>query len=842
MPLRHFGPGLRTLRLRLYCTYGTPVLKNLDCWPPLPLVVNYGGFPTLPPPSPEDEDNIMAALELSDRVCSISLTVSTSLLNRLSTISKPFSVLEELVLLSQDVDIPMSKYLSEFLWGNHLRILHSTGLSFPSFPRLPSQDLVDLRLQEITIWKISPEQVANALCGMTQLQSLSFHFLFFTPRPNDFSIPPPSGGRILLPALTYFKYRASSQYLNALVARIDAPCLRDFDITYFSQPTLDASQLGGFIDRVGAWMSPLQADIVLAERAISVTFTEPEDLRIKTVRESDDTDDGHWLRLIRMFGGTKHLSVARQLATDILRALRPADEGHGNLLPALQSLRVFLQGVSTSAPLLDSVQSFLTQRPLSGHPIQLHYVSLPEAEPIPNHTQLHSSRQVLEQASRIPNTFQPSMSTPMFASLTQVSMNGAPSSILAQSAGAVSIQRPTAEEVAYAKRRIEEEKRAFNQSFDGTTGSFQRNVLILFVLGNTEKYIHIAFAALRKEDIVRRMFAMMASTKFQLEESKKPNPRYILELHTIREMLQEGSSMDKGLRTVLGFKLVHRNMRNSHLLWVPFAQLAPPAAPSVTRPPPTRLFQPGHRKKQSQTQAPGAAMSTPTPPPLPTVSTPTPQAATPYIAALSSQTLKSPKGKSAVKPKPQARRKVSAKTNGIETATFVPAVASTPTSSTPVETKRDVNRIREDEADGATRGGASTSSSCRAPLNQELLLDSHHLENDESKQRCWPDSESPFPFTFIDNAAPKIPCDPVNVEQSRQVSIDAQTQWTLGSVSLKFALSDLWVGPLCSRSRPECGGGGGGDGPSQFPSKSTVDLSELALRLDWYKLSGRPWR
>ncbi|KAH9029866.1 hypothetical protein EDB85DRAFT_1965215, partial [Lactarius pseudohatsudake] len=32
------------LHLRLYCTYGTPVMKNLNCWPPLPLVVNYGGF------------------------------------------------------------------------------------------------------------------------------------------------------------------------------------------------------------------------------------------------------------------------------------------------------------------------------------------------------------------------------------------------------------------------------------------------------------------------------------------------------------------------------------------------------------------------------------------------------------------------------------------------------------------------------------------------------------------------------------------------------------------------------------------------------------------------------
>ena len=47
----------------------------------------------------------------------------------------------------------------------------------------------------------------------------------------------------------------------------------------------------------------------------------------------------------------------------------------------------------------------------------------------------------------------------------------------------------------------------------------------------------------------------MVSTKFQLEESKKPNPRYVLELHTIRGMIQEADSMDKGLRTVLGFKL-----------------------------------------------------------------------------------------------------------------------------------------------------------------------------------------------------------------------------------------------------------------------------------------------
>jgi hypothetical protein len=85
------------LNLRLYCTYGTPVLKTLDCWPALPIIVQYGGSPNLDPPAPEDDDNIIAALKQSDRVSSINLTVTRSLLEKLSAISEPFSELEELV-------------------------------------------------------------------------------------------------------------------------------------------------------------------------------------------------------------------------------------------------------------------------------------------------------------------------------------------------------------------------------------------------------------------------------------------------------------------------------------------------------------------------------------------------------------------------------------------------------------------------------------------------------------------------------------------------------------------------------------------------------------------------
>src|SRR6201996_3567258 len=90
------------LHLRLYCKHGTPVSKSLDFWPPLPIVVQYGGTPALDPPAPEDDDNIIAALKQSGRVSSISLTVTSSLLEKLSAISEPFSELEELALMSCD--------------------------------------------------------------------------------------------------------------------------------------------------------------------------------------------------------------------------------------------------------------------------------------------------------------------------------------------------------------------------------------------------------------------------------------------------------------------------------------------------------------------------------------------------------------------------------------------------------------------------------------------------------------------------------------------------------------------------------------------------------------------
>ena len=280
------------LDLRLHCTYGIPVQKTLECWPPFPLVVNYGGFPGLDPPALEDDDNIIAALKQHGRVSSIRLTVTNSLIEKLPAITEPLLGLQDLVLLSRDnVQLTLP---SAFRWGSCLRTLQSTRVAISSFPRLflPCQDLTDIQLHEIpSTGYFSPEAFANALSEVTHLRNLSLHFLSFPSRRKHLGLPPPSEERVLLPALTCFKYRGTSKYLDSFVGRIDAPRLGDIDITFFSQPTMDASQLGRFSERIGMQTQFNRAEVQISEDAISVIFphqSTPTPLRLRIPCEQLD--------------------------------------------------------------------------------------------------------------------------------------------------------------------------------------------------------------------------------------------------------------------------------------------------------------------------------------------------------------------------------------------------------------------------------------------------------------------------------------------------------------------------------------------------------------------------
>ena len=295
------------------------------------------------------------------------------------------------------------------VWGARLRTLHVTSIVIPTLPRLlsTSPNLVNLQLHEIPMaGYFTPQVFANVLSGASQLRSLSLHFLSFPPRRTFVGLPPPGGHYIVLPALTSFKYRGISKYLDNFVARIGAPRLGDIDITLFSQPTMDVSQLGQFIERIGMNTTLSEVDIQASAHAIFIFFknssTSPPfrlqisckqlDWQLSSMAQvctkfspfvfgvqhlvfttndwssgQDDVNGEQWLQLIRSFGGARTLSVAGELATGLLRALRPADEGYTTntlVLPALRNLRVQKPMVSDS-PLWKAARSLVTSRGLS---------------------------------------------------------------------------------------------------------------------------------------------------------------------------------------------------------------------------------------------------------------------------------------------------------------------------------------------------------------------------------------------------------------------------------------------------------------------------------------------
>ena len=83
----------RRLNLKLRCTPKTPVRYLLDVWPALPLLIQGDIY------EESDVDNIISALEHSDRVCKISLHGPKSHLEKvLASMQEPFPDLTSLAL------------------------------------------------------------------------------------------------------------------------------------------------------------------------------------------------------------------------------------------------------------------------------------------------------------------------------------------------------------------------------------------------------------------------------------------------------------------------------------------------------------------------------------------------------------------------------------------------------------------------------------------------------------------------------------------------------------------------------------------------------------------------
>jgi hypothetical protein len=77
---------------------------------------------------------------------------------------------------------------------------------------------------------------------------------------DDLLKRPPPLTRSVLSALTDFRFKGVSEYLEDLVARIDAPLLRELYITLFNQIVFDTPQFVQFISRTPELKPPLRSD------------------------------------------------------------------------------------------------------------------------------------------------------------------------------------------------------------------------------------------------------------------------------------------------------------------------------------------------------------------------------------------------------------------------------------------------------------------------------------------------------------------------------------------------------------------------------------------------------
>src|SRR6266404_766493 len=241
----------RRLDLQLFCTRKTPVRGILDFWPNIPIAINVKGWRSLNP----TEDNLLAAFEYSDRVWSVTLSLTQSQVEKVvEMMMKPFPALTNLRVKSFDTSNPWPWYLPHgFLGGSTsgLRELDLSGISPLTLPSIlsSSTDLVDLHLHNLHMTDdVSPEVMVASLAGMTKLKSLTIEFRYCL------ILPPNSMAQVILPTLTHFRFRGSHGYLEDLVAQLNTPQLFDLTVmflvtsTMLHDPVQQLPQLLQFID------------------------------------------------------------------------------------------------------------------------------------------------------------------------------------------------------------------------------------------------------------------------------------------------------------------------------------------------------------------------------------------------------------------------------------------------------------------------------------------------------------------------------------------------------------------------------------------------------------------
>ena len=416
----------RRLNLHLLCHPRTPVRKTLDVWPVLPIhIMDYMTKTWV------DAGDIVAALEHNNRIVEVSLVASTNFSSSqleevLVAMQQPFPAL---TLLQLQITPETTSVIPASLLGGSapdLQVLHLRHFPFPGLPKLISSAT---RLVRLDLWDIphsgyiSPETMITCLPVLTRLEGLRIGFNSPRSSPDLKSRRPPPPTRTLLPVLTKLEFNGVAEYLENLVARIDAPLLDKLEITFFHQLIFDTPRLTQFITRTPIFKNhdhEIKANVVIFSKIVSFSLgycpksnsfpqmnlrleisccrldwqlsciaqvcnsSIPQSL-ISAVKHlyildywngylgsqvcQDDIENSQWLELFHPFTGVKDLYLSSFFASCIAAALRElVGERLTEVLPALHT--VFLRGL-LDGPVPEAIEQFVAARQLAGYPTAL---------------------------------------------------------------------------------------------------------------------------------------------------------------------------------------------------------------------------------------------------------------------------------------------------------------------------------------------------------------------------------------------------------------------------------------------------------------------------------------
>ena len=398
----------RRLNLRLVCTNKTPVRDRLEVWPPLPLVIEGNTI--------EGVDNIISALESRDRVDGIQVWGFNGLPSEklLAAMEEPFPELRHLLLLSPN---EMAPVLPDSFLGRsapRLALLQLWGVPFPGLPKLllSTTHLVNLALTKVPhSGYISPEAMVTALSTLTSLESLYLEFQ--SPRSHpDQANRHLSPTRSVLPVLRRFHFGGVYEYLDDLVAYINAPRLNELSVTFFNDIVFHTPQFIQFIKRTPSLEALENARVVFADNTARVDFSSKKsdyrllntgiscsesDWQVSSLEQvctlclpplfttedlyihedpysrphwQDNIENTLWLELLLPFATVKNLYLSKEFAPRIVSALQELVGSRTmEVLPALQN--IFLEELQSSGPVQEGIGKFVDARQPSGHSITI---------------------------------------------------------------------------------------------------------------------------------------------------------------------------------------------------------------------------------------------------------------------------------------------------------------------------------------------------------------------------------------------------------------------------------------------------------------------------------------